>query len=96
MEFGQARGFVGCEALFGGRDGRAGGDGRAEGRHDGGDDVVDGGGDAQAVQADDVALREGVVGVVDEVGRVVGEVLLGICVLDCVRGSSYFDFVACE
>lgn len=58
--------------------------------------MVDGGGDAQAVQADDVALREGVVGVVDEVGRVVGEVLLGICVLDCVRGSSYFDFVACE
>lgn len=47
-----------------------------EGRDEGGDDVVDGGADAETVQGDDVAGDEGVVGVVDEVGGWGLEVLI--------------------
>ena len=81
MQLGEALGFVCCEALFGGGDWWAGLDGGAERSDDRCYDVFDGGADFQAVEANYVALVEGVVGVVDEVVGVVCEVLFEALVL---------------
>ena len=64
------------QPLITSRDVRAVFDGGGVGRDDGGDDVVDGSADAQAVERDDIADDEGCVGVVDEVVLVGGEVLM--------------------
>ena len=84
MELREALLLVRRESLVARRDGRAVFDWRGEGRDDGGDDVVNGGADAEAVQGDDVAGDEGRVGVVHEVLGVAGEVLvsrISICVV---------------
>nr|POE93562.1 hypothetical protein CFP56_19574 [Quercus suber] len=68
--------LVGGQAVVRRRDGRTRGNGRAKGRDDGGDDVVHGAGDAQAMQRDEIADDERRVGVVDQVVGVRGEVLV--------------------
>ena len=75
MEFGKAPLLVCCEAFFGCGNRWAGLDGSSERSNDGCDNVLDSSADFKAVEADHVALVEGVVGVVNQVVGVVCEVL---------------------